>query len=178
MSPCFNVQKALYFSHTACAAALLFTLCLKPENTFGLFIVANLFFPRLFFRISSSCSMKVWRWWSSSTEPPSMSTCSFSCSTRNFTGNRKRIKGLRTLIQTTRPALRVAESPDLNHPASYTFPSALVSCALCKCMCIVLYYVDHQMCFILNRIASRPQKLAGVFFLTVFLSVTAYRSEV
>ena len=31
MSPCFNVQKALYFSHTACAAAPLFTLCLKPE---------------------------------------------------------------------------------------------------------------------------------------------------
>ena len=31
MSPCFNVQKALYFSHNACAAAPLFTLCLKPE---------------------------------------------------------------------------------------------------------------------------------------------------
>ena len=31
MSPCFNVQKALYFSHTACAAAPLFTLCLKPQ---------------------------------------------------------------------------------------------------------------------------------------------------
>ena len=31
MSPCFNVQKALYFSHTACVAAPLFTLCLKPE---------------------------------------------------------------------------------------------------------------------------------------------------
>ena len=31
MSPCFNVQKALYFSHTACAASPLFTLCLKSE---------------------------------------------------------------------------------------------------------------------------------------------------
>ena len=31
MSPGFNVQKALYFSHTACTAAPLFTLCLKPE---------------------------------------------------------------------------------------------------------------------------------------------------
>ena len=31
MSPCFDVQKALHFSHTACAAAPLFTLCLKPE---------------------------------------------------------------------------------------------------------------------------------------------------
>ena len=31
MSPCFHVLKALYFSHTACAAAPLFTLCLKPE---------------------------------------------------------------------------------------------------------------------------------------------------
>ena len=31
MSPCFNVQKGLYFSHTASAAAPLFTLCLKPE---------------------------------------------------------------------------------------------------------------------------------------------------
>jgi len=31
MSPCFNVQKALYLSHTTCAAAPLFTLCLKPE---------------------------------------------------------------------------------------------------------------------------------------------------
>ena len=27
----FNVQKPLYCSHTACAAASLFTLCLKPE---------------------------------------------------------------------------------------------------------------------------------------------------
>ena len=33
MSPCFNVQKALYFSHTPCAAAPLFTLCLKPETS-------------------------------------------------------------------------------------------------------------------------------------------------
>ena len=32
MFPCFNVQKTLYFSHTACAAAPLFTLCLKPES--------------------------------------------------------------------------------------------------------------------------------------------------
>ena len=31
MSPCFNVQKALYFSHTAYAEEPLFTLCLKPE---------------------------------------------------------------------------------------------------------------------------------------------------
>ena len=31
MCPCFNVQKALYFSHTACGAAPLFTLCLQPE---------------------------------------------------------------------------------------------------------------------------------------------------
>ena len=31
ISPCFSVQKALYFSRTACAAAPLFTLCLKPE---------------------------------------------------------------------------------------------------------------------------------------------------
>ena len=31
MSPGFLAQKALYFSHTACAAAPLFTLCLKPE---------------------------------------------------------------------------------------------------------------------------------------------------
>ena len=31
MSQCFNVQKALYFSHTVCAAAPHFTLCLKPE---------------------------------------------------------------------------------------------------------------------------------------------------
>ena len=29
--PCFNVQKGLYFSHTACAAAPLFTLGLKPD---------------------------------------------------------------------------------------------------------------------------------------------------
>ena len=29
--PCLNVQKALYYFHTACAAAPLFTLCLKPE---------------------------------------------------------------------------------------------------------------------------------------------------
>ena len=27
----FNIQKDLYCSHTACAAAPLFTLCLKPE---------------------------------------------------------------------------------------------------------------------------------------------------
>ena len=31
MFTCTNVQKGLYFSHTACAAAPLFTLCLKPE---------------------------------------------------------------------------------------------------------------------------------------------------
>ena len=31
MFPCSNVQKALYLSHTACGAAPLFTLCLKPE---------------------------------------------------------------------------------------------------------------------------------------------------
>ena len=28
----FNVQKALYISHTACAAVPIFTLCLKPEH--------------------------------------------------------------------------------------------------------------------------------------------------
>ena len=28
---CFNIQKCLYCSHTACAVAPLFTLCLKPE---------------------------------------------------------------------------------------------------------------------------------------------------
>ena len=33
LSPCFDVQKDLYFSHTACAAAPLFTLCLKPESS-------------------------------------------------------------------------------------------------------------------------------------------------
>ena len=27
----FNVQQALYFPHTACAAAPIFTLCLKPQ---------------------------------------------------------------------------------------------------------------------------------------------------
>jgi len=27
-----NVQKGMYFSHTACAAAPLFTLCLKPTK--------------------------------------------------------------------------------------------------------------------------------------------------
>ena len=31
MFTCFNIKKGLYFSHTACAAAPLFTLCLKPE---------------------------------------------------------------------------------------------------------------------------------------------------
>jgi len=33
MFTCFNVQKALYLSHTACAAAPLFTLCLKAERS-------------------------------------------------------------------------------------------------------------------------------------------------
>ena len=42
MSPCFNVQKALYFSHTACAAAPLFTLCLKPEPSLSDWLAVRL----------------------------------------------------------------------------------------------------------------------------------------
>lgn len=60
-------------------------------------------------RTSCSCSMRVWLWWSSSTGPPSMSTCSSSCSTRSFTGNRwmrrgdgwkEKERGLQTLLRT------------------------------------------------------------------------------
>lgn len=46
------------------------------------------FFCVCVLRIYSSCSMKVWQWWSSSTGPQSMSTCLFSCSTRSSMGNR------------------------------------------------------------------------------------------
>ena len=53
---CFNVQKALYFSHTACAAAPLFTLCLKPEPSL-LWLVS---WPALLWlvnRLEMSCSL-------------------------------------------------------------------------------------------------------------------------
>ena len=45
-------------------------------------------FPRCPLRISCSCSMRAWLWWSSSTRPPSTSTCLYSCSTRSSMENK------------------------------------------------------------------------------------------
>lgn len=113
-----------------------------------LFIASHLFsLCCLFLRISSSCSTKAWRWWSSSIGPPSMSTCSFSCSTRNFTGNRKR-KDKR------------ATDTDLNHKTHfegcrkprpepswlrYTFPAALLSCAYAN-FCALFFIMWITIC--------------------------------
>lgn len=80
-----------------------------PHNSSVVWLL--LFFPLL--RICSSCSMKAWRWWRSSTGPPSMSTCLFSCSTRSFMGNRwtKRMeKETDTELKWLDPLYRVAAS--------------------------------------------------------------------
>ncbi len=75
-----------------------------------------------------------------------MSTCSFSCSTRNFTGNRKKDKR--------------ATDNDLNHKTHfegcrkprpepswlrYTFPTALLLCAYAN-LCALFFIMQIKIC--------------------------------
>lgn len=124
-------------------------------------------------RISSSCSMKGWRWWSSSTEPPSTSTCSFSCSTRSSMGNREREeRGNRHWYKPQNPLQGVAESPDFHHPG---FPThSLLHFSHVPMQVYVHYFIlcgsPFVLYFLMEHSIMQLECLLE-FFLTVLVTV-------